>query len=374
MREGRLYRKATGFSLSFPPQNLYSFDLEGRLIWAWLDGIGYQRGLSGEVLAKTRHANGQKLRWRLSTAERQALWQRLFADLERWPGGPADQDLLQLLRRHSPHSLEAERQAFQAVYRPVTILPPDQYTAIVVQAAEGCSWNRCSFCNFYKDRRFRIKGLSEFESHLQAIKALLGAGALTRSSLFLADGDALMIPQSRLKAMVERMCNVFPDRPWYSFMDAFRPQAKTSHEYQELAQLGLKRVYLGLETGHAPLLQLLNKPGSPALMRAEILRLKQAGLQLGLILMIGIGGQQMAQAHLQDSLALLADLPLGKGDLIYLSELVQHADQPYTQMAQAAGLTPLSPEALQEQTLAFRAGLKACGAQVSPYHLLEYLY
>lgn len=374
MSSARFFRKSTGFSFSFPPENVYSFDLEGRPIWIWLDGVGYQRGLSGEVLAKTRQAHGQKLRWRLNAVERQALWQRVYADLDKYVSSYTDQEILQVLQRYHPERLEAEREAFQAVYRPVSILPPDQYTAIVIQAAEGCSWNRCSFCNFYKDRPFRIKDLPEFQAHLAAVQALLGAGARTRPTLFLADGDALMIPQPRLKAMVEQMCHVFPGRFWYSFMDAFRPQAKTLEDYQVLAQLGLKRVYLGLETGHAPLLQLLNKPGSPELMRSEVLRCKQAGLQVGLIFMVGIGGEQMAATHLRDTLALLADLPLDAGDLIYLSEFVEHADQPYAQWARAAGLTPLSPEGLQQQMQAFRQGLKGSKARVAAYHLLEYLY
>jgi len=38
--------------------------------------------------------------------------------------------------------------------KPVGILPPDQYMAVVLQAAEGCAFNTCTFCDFYRDRSF----------------------------------------------------------------------------------------------------------------------------------------------------------------------------------------------------------------------------
>ncbi len=364
------HRRQQGYALSLDPQTVCAFDAEGRPIWIWRDGVGYQRGLSGQTLSKSRDPQGVKHRRTLSADERLALWQWLESTLAALPK-TADLDRLQAW---TPERLEAAVTQFGHIYRPVSILPPDQYSAIVLQAAEGCSWNRCSFCNFYKDRRFRIKDSAEFGQHLQAVKSWLGRAADSRHSLFLADGDALMIPQARLLALLAQARTVFPGRPWYSFMDAFRPGAKSTTDYAELARQGLRRVYLGLETGHAPLLKLLNKPGTPAEMRAEIVRLKAAGLQVGLILMTGVGGREMAQAHVNDSLALLADLPLDRQDLIYLSAFVTHPDQPYVQLAAAAGLTDLTPAEQQRQCEDLRVGLAHSGAQVAAYHLLEYVY
>ena len=46
---------------------------------------------------------------------------------------------------------------FHQIYKPISILPPDQYQALVLQATEGCSFNTCTFCALYRDRRFHIK-------------------------------------------------------------------------------------------------------------------------------------------------------------------------------------------------------------------------
>lgn len=62
--------------------------------------------------------------------------------------------------------LESDRERFLSVYSPVSILPPDQYLSLVLQATEGCHWNRCTFCDFYSQTRFQIKSEEEFASHI----------------------------------------------------------------------------------------------------------------------------------------------------------------------------------------------------------------
>jgi hypothetical protein len=378
-QECLLAHKSQGYSISLGNSEVYSYDLEGRLIWAYQSGMGYQRGLNGQILAKTRSEQGQKKRSLLSIEERIRLLQSIFALLESiFEASPQNYSsrvwLAKILKQSSPAILEKMAEDFSHVYRPVSILPPDQYASIVLQAAEGCSWNRCSFCNFYKDRKFRIKTRPQFADHISALKTFLGQGQISRPSLFLADGDALMIPQKHLLDLVSDMRQAFPGKPWYSFMDAFRPGLKSLEDYQQLAQKGLKRVYLGIETAHAPLLKLLNKPADPAIMAQEVALLKNAGLQVGLIFMTGIGGREMASEHLKTSLSWLDNLPLTKGDLIYLSEFIPHPDQPYVTLASQAGIQPLTEIELAEQVSQFRQGLAKSLAQVAPYHLLEYIY
>ena len=65
-------------------------------------------------------------------------------------------------------SLEQDARRYHRIYKPVSILPPDQYLSVVLQATEGCSYNECSFCTFYRDRKFRIKEVAEFSTHIGA--------------------------------------------------------------------------------------------------------------------------------------------------------------------------------------------------------------
>jgi hypothetical protein len=372
-----LRRKALGYAVQVDTHWVYSFDACGRLNWVSEAGEGYQRGLNNQVLYKSR-AQGQRLRRLLTEPERAAFYQRVFDLLTglRAVAPPPAAEVLAPLLRWPPAALDVDGERFATIYRPVSILPPDQYGAIVLQAAEGCSYNRCTFCDFYKDRRFRIKSEAEFADHLADVQQFLGAAAAQRRTLFLADGDALMIPQARLRKLVQAMSQAFPGRSWYSFMDAFRPGAKTLEDYQELKALGLQRVYIGLETGHAPLLEFIQKPGTPQQMAEEMVRMKQAGLNLGIIVMVGVGGEAYAQAHTQETVALLRALPLGAGDIVYFSEFIPHPDQPYAAKAAAAGIQPLDALAIAAQYQAMRAALPFApkAPQLSLYHLQEYIY
>jgi hypothetical protein len=61
----------------------------------------------------------------------------------------------------------------------------------------------------------------------------------------------------------------------YSFLDIFGAERKTLDDYRELAAYGLKRIYIGLETGDDDLFALLNKPGSPLTVREALILINQ---------------------------------------------------------------------------------------------------
>ncbi|MGV3525196.1 MAG: radical SAM protein [Candidatus Sericytochromatia bacterium] len=364
--------KQTGWALTRGTERVWSFDSEGRPLGLFEAGDFYQRGLDNRWLHKFRNAQGRQ-RTVLDSDRTEGLQTQLFRQLQAL--SPHFPETLQaLLLRWSPTALAAEAQRFAQVYRPLSILPPDQYLAIVTQLAEGCSYNRCSFCNFYKDRPFRIKSQAEFAEHLKAVAQLLGAGSSLRKGIFLADGDALMVPQARLLQALGQIRQYWPTLPIYSFMDAFRPQAKSQAQLAALRAEGLERVYLGIESGDAELLAFLEKPGSPGIMQAECQKMKAAGLSLGLILMVGVGGENFAVQHRQASLNWLKTLPLDSHDRIFLSEFVPHPDQPYVSKAMAKGIRPLSSAELQHELAQWRSALSALPARIVPYHLQEFIY
>ena len=167
-----------------------------------------------------------------------------------------------------PDQLAADGERFQSLYKPVSILPPDQYLALVLQATEGCSWNRCTFCGLYRDRTFRIHSPESFRAHCAGVRDFYGEGLSLRRGIFLADANALVMPQARLRQIFEIAQEIFalPEgpRPVYSFVSAFDVARKSPEEWADLHALGLTRAYIGLETGDDDLLRFLNKPGSGA--------------------------------------------------------------------------------------------------------------
>jgi radical SAM superfamily enzyme YgiQ (UPF0313 family) len=262
----------------------------------------------------------------------------------------------------------------------VSILPPDQYLALVLQATEGCSYNRCTFCDFYHDRPFRIKRPDELRAHIAAVRDFFGPALGLRRALFLADANALIAPMALLRGWLDEIeaSGIMPGAGIYSFMDAFDVGRKSEAEWAELGRRGLRRVYIGLESGSDALLRWLRKPGSAADAIEAVDRLKSAGLAVSVIVMIGIGGERYAAGHVEDTVAALNAMRLGRGDIIYLSPFVEQPGTAYSEMAAAAGLSPLDTAGAARQETAIRAGLvyrdPARVPQLARYDIREFAY
>lgn len=139
---------------------------------------------------------------------------------------------------------------------------PDAYLSVVLQATTGCTWNRCAFCSFYQDRPFQKRTPEAFREHIQAVLALLGRGRLLRRGVFLADGNALALSEPLLP-LLELVRAHFPGEPVMGFLDLFTGLKKAPSWWERLGGMGLRRVYIGLETGHAPSSPSSGSPATP---------------------------------------------------------------------------------------------------------------
>jgi radical SAM superfamily enzyme YgiQ (UPF0313 family) len=233
---------------------------------------------------------------------------------------------------------------FLAASGPVGILPPDQYLSLVVRVTEGCSWNACTFCSLYRDVPFRWKSPDELRVHVAALGEYFGPSIALRRSVFLGDANALCLAHDRLFPLLEIVSTRFPAAPLYSFLDAWTGQRKRPSEWREYEALGLRRVYVGLETGDPGLLEWLEKPGSPRDAVDLVGALHEAGIAAGVIVLLGAGGERFAAAHAARTAEVLTQMRLGPGDLVYFSEYVDDPVLAYGRHAKGAlDLAPLPP-------------------------------
>lgn len=400
--------KPGAVSVSLDGEEAYSFDGEGRLLTAWIQGQTYVRTLDNRVIKKWRDPAPHRP-WKriepLSAEDKQRfliqVWSRMSAlSRDRWQMiSPTDDAAVKQARgwlgkiaTWNAERLERERERFQSVYTPISILPPDQYLAVVLQATEGCHWNRCTFCHFYRHGRFRIKSDEEFGQHIQAVTAFFGDAICLRRSIFLGDANALVIPQDKLVRILDLVNQTFviaPDRRTssadqvhrfhgiYSFIDAFSGERKSEADFRELKARHLRRVYVGAETGCDELLRFLNKPATAQQTLDVVSTIKRAGLLVGVIILIGVGGDAYFQAHVEQTLSLLNAMNLGRGDILYFSPLYEEYTVEYAQRAAAVGIRSLTDQERHEQLIAIRTGLRFSGdsrPKVSLYDIREFVY
>lgn len=391
--------QAGALTLSLDGKVNLSFDGEGRLIGAFLDGITYRRALDNRVLAKWRATPGARQRRFLDDGERRQLMERSYA-IAQWVraelaagrrlgngdlnlASPSAMAWLELIAGWDWERLEAERARFAAVYKPIPILPPDQYLSLVVQVTEGCSYNECSFCTFYRDRPFRIKRPDQVGDHLQAIQRFLGRGLTYRRAIFLADANAVVVAQRQLLPILQTVNQAFDGvEGWspsglYAFVSAPDALHKSAADFAQLRDHNLRRVYVGLETGHDPLRTFLRKPGGRAGVLDAVRAIKAGGVDVGLIFMVGVGGDGFREGHFQDTVALIQQMPLDRKDLLYLSPFFDSPGSPYSQDAAREGIIPFSPAdlAVEQQRFqdALRPWAKARGVRLSRYDIREFI-
>jgi len=185
------------------------------------------------------------------------------------------------------------------------IRPPPEAASILLQVTLGCSHNKCTFCGTYKDKPFRIKAdeiiLSDILFAAKYMKA--------QDQVFLMDGDALIIPQKRLIWILEK---IQEHLPWVKRVGAYA-NTKSIHlkTLQELTQLRRNRLgmlYLGVESGDDEIRKMITK-GSSAQHCLEMgKKVKNAGMQLTVTLLLGIAGKEKSLQHARATGKLVSDM------------------------------------------------------------------
>lgn len=172
--------------------------------------------------------------------------------------------------------------------------PPSEARSLILQVTLGCSWNRCTFCEMYQSKEFSIR---DEETLLAEIETLSGIEPQTRR-IFLADGDAMMLPTERLLRIMEKIKSAFPRIQRISSYALPRNLIKKSvSELKELHEAGLKLLYVGIESGDDEVLKRIKKGETAATTIKGLLMAKEAELKSSVIIINGLGGAKLSEQH-----------------------------------------------------------------------------
>lgn len=179
-------------------------------------------------------------------------------------------------------------------YEGTVIRPPSEANSIILQVTVGCSHNKCTFCGAYKDVVFRLKDQQVIDEDV----SFAARCCKRQTRVFLADGDVLILSQERLVSLLER---IRADLPWVNKVSLYANtksiRSKTVPQLRELKKLGLNRVYMGLESGHDPTLERINKGADSVAMIDAAQKVREAGLFLSVTVLLGVGGLKNSKAH-----------------------------------------------------------------------------
>jgi radical SAM superfamily enzyme YgiQ (UPF0313 family) len=183
--------------------------------------------------------------------------------------------------------------------------PPSEADSLILPVTDGCSWNRCTFCEMYTapQKRFRPRDEAEVMESIRRCGETFGDSV---KRVFLADGDAMTLSIRRLAAMLEAIRRELPGVRRVSSYCLPRNVAKKSvEELRELASLGLSLVYVGAESGDDEVLARVNKGETFESSRAALEKLQEAGIKRSVMILNGLGGEVLSRQHAENSAALM---------------------------------------------------------------------
>ncbi len=182
--------------------------------------------------------------------------------------------------------------------------PPSEWKSLILQITNGCSWNRCRFCEMYTapQKRFSFKSLDEVERDLRDARLMCPEAR----RIFLADGDAMTLSTRRLLERLDLIGKHFPEvQRIASYCLPRNVRNKSVAELRRLRERGLRLVYVGCESGDDTVLACVDKGETYLSQRDALLKLHDAGIETSVMILTGLGGRAYWEQHARHSAWLL---------------------------------------------------------------------
>ena len=192
----------------------------------------------------------------------------------------------------------------QIYYKPPIYRPPSEAQSLLIQATEGCTY-KCTFCVSNLSKKFKIRSIEDIKKDLESAKNIYQDQV---KRLFLLDGNAMVIPFPQLIEIVQYASSLFPGlRRISTYSHAHNILRKSDDELKQLFDSGLKMLYIGIETGHDPLLKKIHKRVRSEQIVEAFHKCFKAGITPSGMFILGLAGNnpQLSKNHIIDTAKLI---------------------------------------------------------------------
>jgi len=247
--------------------------------------------------------------------------------------------------------------------------PPSEAKSLILPVTNGCSWNKCTFCEMYTQPQKKFRARKPEDVRKDIDNAARSLGGVKR--VFLADGDAMVLPTRRLVEILGELNAAFPELQRVSSYCLPRNLAKkTVDELKQLKEAGLKILYIGMESGDDEVLQRINKGETWESTRSALLKIREAGLTSSVMVLNGLGGETLSRQHAINTATLCNETQPD-----YLSTLVVSFPQGEERFREGFGddFEPLSQQGLFEEIRIFLEHLELERTVFRSDHASNYL-
>ncbi len=235
---------------------------------------------------------------------------------------------------------------YRSIYTHDTIyLPPHEQATAALEVSLGCSWHKCTFCDFAKDT-FCIHPLERIEHDLQILARLRPDD----TRLFFLGENAFFLSADQIFQIMELVGKYMPkvrEYGMYSRIDDIL--RKTEEELACLAKKGVQALHIGVESGSDSILEARKKGVTSAQILEALQRLDRVGIDDYLMVIPGLGGRSFSQMHAIETARLLNKVHPRN---IWCLKLKLWEDTPLYREAKAGNFEEMTPEEiLREERL-----------------------
>ena len=213
--------------------------------------------------------------------------------------------------------------------------PPQEDSSACLEVALGCSWGKCKFCDFAKDK-FQIHPMSKIEWNLR----MLGRLEPEKTRLFFLGENAFVLSFEQLSKIIEMTHTFMPNIREFSMYaridDVLR---KTPEELKKLREMGICDLHIGVESGSDPILLMMNKGVSSFDMIQTFKKLDDAGIGYYITIILGLGGKDYRNLHALETARLLNRL---HPKCIWALKLKVWENTPLEKMIKRGEFTPMT--------------------------------
>jgi radical SAM superfamily enzyme YgiQ (UPF0313 family) len=225
------------------------------------------------------------------------------------------------------------------------IRPPSESNSLLIRCTRGCPWNKCKFCNSYRDTVFEMRPVEEIKRDIAVAKMLrdrimeitiksghsggmqkvvgmvlndppnesfrnvamwiLGGG----ENIFLQDANSLVMKTEELGQVLVTLKTAFPKvKRITSYARSLTLAKKKTLELIQLRQAGLSRLHVGLESGYDPVLKMMNKGETPEQHIKGGRQVVESGISLSEYVILGLGGRDLSVPHAKETARVLNEI------------------------------------------------------------------
>jgi radical SAM superfamily enzyme YgiQ (UPF0313 family) len=242
--------------------------------------------------------------------------------------------------------------------------PPSEANSLLVQATIGCPWNKCTFCMVYKNGpKFKIRPVKEIKEDLLWAKNNYGP---TIETVFFPSGNTIIMKTEDFVEILKYTKKLFPNIKRITIYGSAQYIARKGlDDLKKIANAGLSRIHVGLESGDDEILKNVKKGSTKEIQIKAGKLVKQAKIELSEYVVLGLGGKKRTKQHIKETVDVLNQI---NPDFIRIRTFLPKINTPILEQIKSGDFQILSPHEALQETYNLIKGLKVTSRIYSDHY------